>query len=68
MVSVGKNLKRLRVAHGLTQQALASMSGVSRSRIAVLETRDTSVGSETLQKLASAIDEPVEKFFASDVE
>lgn len=49
---LGDKIKSLRKKEGLTQQALASAIGVSRSAIGMLEKNLQGIGNETLIKLA----------------
>lgn len=61
---MGYNVKKLREEAGFTQAQLASKSGVSRVTIAMLESKsDYTTTTKTLQKLASALNTPVEKLF-----
>ncbi len=56
---VGRNLRRLRKIHGLSQEELADRSGVSRPTIAALETgQRASARSATIELLAKAFGEP----------
>lgn len=65
MVNLAQNLKRERATAGLTQEALATKSGVSRSTIAVLESATrTDTTAETLAKLAGALGVDVGKLVA----
>lgn len=52
---VSANLRRLRQEAGLSQQALADASGLSRRMIVNLEGGDTNVSLSSLDKLASAL-------------
>jgi len=64
MASLGANLRRLRDAHGLTQERLAELAGVSRPTIAALEINArTNCDTETVSKLAAALGENVGEFF-----
>lgn len=49
------NLRRLRAGAGLTQQALAEASGISRRMIVKLEQGDTNISLATLDRLAEAL-------------
>lgn len=53
---IGNFLRNYRQANGLSLQALADISGVSRSMIAQIESLKTSPTLAVLQKLATAID------------
>jgi len=63
---LGSNLRRLRAAKRpeMTQAELASLSGVSRGTIAEIERgARTNVETETLQRLADALDLSVGDLF-----
>lgn len=61
---MGYNVKKIREEAGFTQAQLAARSGVSRVTIAMLESKnDYTTTTRTLQKIASALDTPVEKLF-----
>ena len=56
-------LKELREKKGLSQEELAQKSQVSRVTISNLETgKQRNITSETLMKLSSALDEPLDTF------
>jgi transcriptional regulator with XRE-family HTH domain len=52
---VGENLRRLRGRAGLSQVALAEVSGISRRMIVKLEGGDTNISLSSLDKLAAAL-------------
>ncbi len=52
---VADNLKRFRQAFGLSQQALAEASGVSRRMLVAIESGDANVSLNTLDRLAEAL-------------
>lgn len=52
---VADNLKRLRQTSGLSQQALAEASGVSRRMLVAIESGDANVSLNTLDRLAEAL-------------
>lgn len=55
-MTLAEEIKRLRAAAGLSQQALADAAGVSRSFIANIEQgADTRFGADTLFKLCDAL-------------
>lgn len=57
-------VKEVREEKGITQEQLAEASGVSRATISKLETNTTDVcNSQTLTKLAEALDSPVSALF-----
>ncbi|WP_395393805.1 XRE family transcriptional regulator [Novosphingobium sp. BL-8A] len=55
LAHVSSNLKRLRLAAGLSQDALAKASGVSRRMIVNLEGGDTNISLSSLDRLAWAL-------------
>lgn len=55
LAHVSGNLKRLRQEAGLTQIALAKLSGVSRRMIIALETGDANISLSSLDKLAAVL-------------
>ena len=61
---VGGNVRRLRVEAGLTQEALALESGLSRNQLIELEHGRRGVLFERLDDLARALDVPVSDLFA----
>ena len=57
-------LKEIREKHGMTQEELASKSGVSRVSISLIETgKSSSVKTQTIAKLADALGEKVTALF-----
>lgn len=55
------NLRRLRHAEGISQEALADEAGINRTYVSKLETGVTYVGLEIIGKLADVFDfEPIE--------
>lgn len=55
LVHVSRNLRRLRQAAGLSQQALAETSGISRRMIVALEQGDANVSLSSLDRIAEAL-------------
>ncbi|WP_244501662.1 helix-turn-helix domain-containing protein [Sphingomonas gellani] len=55
LAHVSSNLRRLRRAAGMSQDALAAASGISRRMIAKLEGGDTNISLTSLDKLAEAL-------------
>ena len=53
---VAGNIRRLRAAKGLSQDALASASGVSRRMLVGIESGEANVSLSTLDRLAQALD------------
>jgi transcriptional regulator with XRE-family HTH domain len=60
---LARNIVRLRRARGLSQEALAWESGVSRSYMAKIETAKTSTGVDVIGKLAAVLDAEPAEFF-----
>ena len=57
------NLRRIRNARGLSQEAMANSTGINRSYFSKIETSDTYVGLEIIAKLSKALEvEPAEFF------
>lgn len=55
LAHVSGNLRRLRLASGLSQTALADASGISRRMIAAVEGGDANISLSSLDKLATAM-------------
>src|SRR6478752_2872898 len=55
LAHVSGNLRRLRMAAGLSQTALAEASGISRRMIVALEGGDANISLSSLDKLAAAM-------------
>ena len=67
MRGIGRRLKRLREARGLTQEALAEKVGTSRVTIARIETRNRRPSLPMLQRLARALDVEVKEMLAETI-
>lgn len=57
--SLGSNIRAIRIEHGITQQKLALMTGVSRSYLWKIEIGTADVGIDVLIRIARALDMPV---------
>lgn len=57
--SLGLNIRAIRTEHGITQQKLALMTGISRSYLWKIETGTADVGIDVLVKIARALDAQV---------
>ncbi len=62
-INVGRRLQELRQAQGLSQRALAEMSGLNFNTLSLIENEKTSPNVSTLQQLAEALNVPVMAFF-----
>lgn len=62
------NLKEIRKEHGLTQQALADMVGVSRNTISSIETGQFNPTAKLALILCIALDKKFEEIFYFDME
>lgn len=60
---IGNRIKELRSAHGLSLEALASQSGVSRSMISLIERGESSPTAAVLEKLATGLGVPLASLF-----
>ncbi len=64
-INVGQRLQELRQMHGLSQRALAEMSGLNFNTLSLIENQKTSPNVSTLQQLAESLDVPITAFFES---
>ena len=55
LLQLGRNLRRVRTAAGLTQAALAKRSGIHRSYVSALEAGQRNPTAVTLQRLAKVL-------------
>lgn len=67
-INVGKRLKALRAARGLSIRGLAGQSGLAVNTLSLIENGKTSPSVSTLQQLAAALKVPVTAFFKPDAE
>jgi len=65
-VNVGRRLQSLRMMRGLSQRALAEMSGLNFNTLSLIENEKSSPNVSTLQQLADALNVPVTAFFEVD--
>lgn len=61
---VGRNLRRLRLDRGLSQEALAHDAGMAPSFLSQIENGKRSVTITKLQEIATALRVPIIEFFA----
>ena len=60
---VARNLKRLRMERGLSQEELADLAGLNRNYIGMIERQENAATVDTLEVLAEALQvEPVRLF------
>jgi len=64
-INVGQRLQELRQMRGLSQRALAEMSGLNFNTLSLIENQKTSPNVSTLQQLAESLDVPITAFFES---
>lgn len=62
--TIGWNLRRLRVAKGLSQERLALSAGIDRSYVGRIERGSENVTVSTLEALSAELDCHVSKLFA----
>ncbi len=62
-IDVGRQLRKLRGAHGLSIRALADKSGLNVNTLSLIENRRTSPSVSTLQQLARTLQVPISAFF-----
>lgn len=62
-INVGRRLQALRQARGLSQRALAELSGLNFNTLSLIENEKSSPNVSTLQQLADALEVPVTAFF-----
>jgi transcriptional regulator with XRE-family HTH domain len=61
---LARNLRRLRLAQGLTQEELANAAGLRQALISELEASKLDVRLDTLSRLAIALDSSMADLFA----
>lgn len=59
-VQFGDKLRRLRNAHGVSQEDLAARARLHRTYVSSVERGERNVSLETIQKLARALDLPMQ--------
>lgn len=62
--AIGNNLRHLRLAQGMTLDALAEASGVSRAMISRIERSETSPTAQLLDRICAALGTSLSVFFA----
>ena len=66
MASVGKHIRRLRTAKGLTQEQLAELVHVRRETIMRLEKAQYNPSLKLASDISRVVDQPIEKLFIFD--
>ncbi|MCY7287629.1 MAG: helix-turn-helix domain-containing protein, partial [Cryobacterium sp.] len=56
-------MKRFRVEKGLSQEALADVSGLHRTYISSVERGARNIGVDNIERIALALNEPIALFF-----
>ena len=67
-MDIGKRIKELRLAHGLTQDELALRAGLTKGFISLLERNKSSVSLEALSEVVTVLGESLSDFFLPDAE
>ena len=65
-IDVGRRLRELRAARGLSMRALAEKSGLNVNTLSLIENRRTSPSVSTLQQLAQTLQVSISAFFETD--
>lgn len=64
----GKNLKRYRLARGLSQEKLAEICGLHRTYISTVERFKRNISIENVQRIANALDIEAYKLFIEETD
>jgi transcriptional regulator with XRE-family HTH domain len=65
-IDVGRCLRTIRLAHGLSIRSLAEKSGLNVNTLSLIENNKSSPSVSTLQQLAGALSVPITAFFESE--
>jgi transcriptional regulator with XRE-family HTH domain len=65
-INVGRRLRELRAARGLSMRTLAEQSGLNVNTLSLIENQRTSPSVSTLQQLAQTLQVPISAFFETD--
>ncbi|MBR1425792.1 helix-turn-helix transcriptional regulator [bacterium] len=63
---LGRQIKKLRIARGYTQEKLSEMADISQRALSSIEIGENFVTAETLDKLLIALDITTEELFATN--
>lgn len=66
--ALGRTLRELRTARGLTLRDVAGLLEVSPATVSAIENGKTGVSSERISRLAEALDVPVQRLFAASTD
>lgn len=64
----GKNVKKYRTAHGISQELFAEKCGLHRTYISAIECYRRSISLENIQRVADALEIETYKLFLEDIE
>jgi transcriptional regulator with XRE-family HTH domain len=59
----GRNMRRIRIARALSQEALAEKAGLHRTYIGSIERGERNVSLDNIVIIARALNTPIEDFF-----
>lgn len=63
---LGKQIKKLRVSHGYTQEELSEKIDISQRALSSIELGNNFATAETIDKLLKVLDVTIEELFATD--
>jgi len=66
LVNIGKRIKALRVEKDISQERLASLSGIDRSYLGKVERAESNISILSLKKISEILDVSVSRFFEED--
>ncbi|MFG6496222.1 helix-turn-helix domain-containing protein [Fictibacillus sp. UD] len=65
---IGKQIKKYRLKKYISLSKLASIAGISKSYLSSIENHETNPSANMIQKIAKALEVPVEKLLYSQVD
>lgn len=66
LIAIGRNIKKLREAKGISQQELAAICNFEKSNMSRIESGRSNITIFTLQKIALATNTPLQEFVSFD--
>lgn len=66
LVKIGKRIRTLRLEKGISQERLASSSGIDRSYLGKVERAESNISILSLKKISEVLGVPVSKLFKED--